>query len=113
MAPRYSISSNWAQRALTLAMSQGELANSPCEPSASRNLSLCAASCIAFAGLQELNPTEADSFMHRILSGDGKREILFEYGRLGLSEELAVATMALNDRTPRADRLKLISDMLA
>src|SRR5689334_2500165 len=97
----HSLSVSWARRAIEIACSQGALANSPSEPNVGHRPTLCAASCVAYAGFIELDSGQAESFLHALSSFPTKVDVVKAYEQLGLSRDLATATMALNDLTPR------------
>lgn len=107
-----ALGTSWVNRALSIASGQGTLANSPAELGLNGQLVMCTASCIAYAGLLETDMSEAATFLGALTDSSGKSAVVAAYQRLGLSAELANATMAQNDRTPSEDRISLLATLL-
>lgn len=107
-----TVTSSWTNRALDIAAAQGTLASSPAEHGPNGQTVLCAASCIAYAGLVEADASEAASFLRDLARRRDKAAVSAAYQRLGLSAELAEATMARNDSTAPAERVSLLAGLL-
>ena len=79
MENQYNIPENWAKSALRIAKGQAYLPNSPGELSSEGTVYMCAAACIAYAGLDSIAHDKAETL---------KREIGFfgtkEIGSLGI-----------------------------
>lgn len=107
-----SLTPSWRARALSVAAVQGALANSPAELDLAGRPILCAASCIAYAGLMEIDESVAADFVRRIVESPKKEEVVAAYRKLGLPAELAEATLAQNDSTAREARIALFYELL-
>ena len=94
----------WAAAAIEQADLQGYFPNSPSERVEDRT-ALCAAACIAYAGLKVTAPVLAEIFMDEVGVMQDKRIVVDAFMSFGLSEEVCFATMALNDASAPAERI--------
>ena len=104
----------WARRALDVAREQGTLPNSPGRRSSGGAVALCAAACLAWAGLEaRYGADQAAAFRTEVGATGSKQPVVDAFERLGLGRDACVITMSVNDRTPPADRVAALADLLA
>ena len=101
------ISRNWAKSALAIAKQQGFLPNSPAEI---RNgeLQLCAAACVAYAGLKIMSPGRERDLYSSLMSTNNKQTVLNAFAELGLSLESYQRAMLINDQTEPERRIEVL-----
>ena len=106
-----SISRDWAAEAVSLAEAQGYLPNSPGE-FVDGKYRLCAAACIACAGLRTMQPGREDDFCSSLRVSNSKKSVADAFVSLGLSQAACSETMALNDSTLNQLRLTALHQAL-
>jgi hypothetical protein len=104
MGKRYSLPERWARVAINRAEGQGYLPNSPGVRDGA-NVALCAAACIAYAGLNDSYPESSNAFLEEIGKFQDKQVVINAYKLLGLPEVACIQTMHTNDSTDVVDRI--------
>lgn len=105
------ISRSWASSALAIAKQQGFLPNSPAEI---RNgeLQLCAAACVAYAGLKLRSPGQERDLYFSLMDRSDKQTVLDAFAKLGLSPESCQRAMVINDQTEPEHRIAVLRQAL-
>ena len=103
----------WARRTLDVARAQAALPDSPGRHSSSGAVALCAAACLAVAGLEIHYGAEyAAAFRAEVGATGSKRPVMDAFERLGLGRGACAALMHMNDRTAPADRVAALAGLL-
>lgn len=88
------------------ALQQGALGVSPCDIDENGHLRLCAASVLAYAGIQCANGADAARCFETLLVKDPKKDlVIFAFDELGWSRQMCQEHMIVNDSTPPGMRL--------
>jgi hypothetical protein len=112
MNARITLPEAWANAARAIAEEQGHLPDSPAMLK-NDSIYLCAAACIAVAGLRLYNPGREKKFLADVLQTTGKKSVIRAFEELGLSTNQCCAAMDINDRTLPAERIRTFSNMLS
>lgn len=102
---------NWANTALSVAQEQGFLPDSPAE-TVDRELRLCAAACVAYAGLKLMRPGREEKFRSSLRTQRDKQIVISAFSELGLSRAVCLEAMMINDRTLPEDRVRVFRKAL-
>ena len=103
----------WARRALDVAREQGTLPDSPGRRSSSGAVALCAAACLAEAGLEVHCGAEQAAALRAEVGATGlKQPVVDAFERLGLGRDACAALMLMNDQTAPTDRVVALADLL-
>ncbi len=103
----------WARRTLDVARTQAALPNSPGRRLSSGAVALCAAACLALAGLEvRYGAEQAAAFRADVGATGSKRPVMEAFERLGLGRDACAAIMHMNDRTSPVDRVAALADLL-
>jgi len=107
------INQAYKSRALGLAEQQGELANSPAEKGSDGKPLLCAAACLAYVAIENVDGKEcADKFAHTLVNKGDKNKVVNIFRRFGWGEKFCEMVMIDNDRTPRNSRINVFKNNL-
>ena len=108
------VSDDWAGRALEVARGQAAVPDSPGRRSEDGAVALCAAACVAHAGLElRYGADRAEAFRADVGTTGSKRLVVDAFERLGLDGDACAYTMAVNDRTAPAGRIDALARLLA
>lgn len=107
------IDNAWARRTLDIARAQEALPDSPGRLSSGGAVALCAAACLAVAGLElHCGAAHAAEFRAEVGATGSKRPVIDAFERLGLGRDACAAVMHMNDRTASANRVTALADLL-
>ena len=102
-----SLPRDWASLALARAREQECLPESPAKVVDSEIL-LCAAACIAYAGLKLKRPGAEKVLCSSLLKRSDKTLVVDAFAELGLSSTTCFYTMSINDETEPEHRLGVL-----
>ena len=108
---RLPIDPQWALSALETAEAQGALPESP-GAVAGGSFHLCAAACVAYAGLRRQDEAKAKAFRTLLGATRSKQTVGDAFEELGLGQTACVVTMGLNDDTSPPRRIARMADLL-
>lgn len=112
MIELYNLPKVWKREVISVGQRQGYLPNSPGEYSSTGEVQLCAAACIAYAGLKLKEPSNAKKFSEKIGQSRDKNIIIDAFKNLGLSESVCASVLALNDASHPEERLDMLIGLL-
>lgn len=96
----------YKKRAVEIANSQGYLADSPAEINNNGNITLCAAACLAYAGIEiEDGDLCAEEFSRKLVAEKKKSEIIEVFKRFGWGSNFGNFIVVMNDKTKREQRI--------
>jgi hypothetical protein len=102
---------DWAITALARAEEQGYLPDSPAEV-ADGEAVLCAAACIAYAGLKLKRPGHEQQLCSSLSRSRNKQIVVDAYATLGLPPSACFDTMAINDKALPEQRISTLKAIL-
>lgn len=112
MSKHIEIPLEWANKAISIAKNQQYLPNSPGEITRDGDIFMCAAACIAYAGLDFIDRQKAEEFKKEISKNLSKQTVRNAYSFLGLSEKSCDETMLINDQYSSDKRIEILIQML-
>jgi hypothetical protein len=108
---RLALQKTWAEAAWAIAEQQRCLADSPAVLS-NGSVKLCAAACVAVAGLRLRMPGSEEGFIAEVLRTGSKQSVVRAFEVLGLTARECRDVQLINDRTPPEERLRTFKGIL-